>query len=334
MSQYTPAELYEEAKEFAGRGGACSEEQFMAALKKALKIVWHRGDWKGSLAYARLCCVDCCITMPWDWEVIRDAWLDNGRNIMVADEWYQDVPSTGLSSCCGENCFGKLTPAANNGLATIFPQPRGCGGFFIQATFGCELGEDGFAKEEQEDAEILVSGLDHNNMPIKTKVSKSNPMSSMLLSGIVTLNKPETKVPVALRAVHADGSGTTFLGLYHPQQKGCKLKQYNLNRKDCGNSIIVRYKKKLICPGWNDPIPLDAEIDAIIHLLTAANELGRDNEKYIQSLNLAEESLNEMIEEVSSDWGQPVSIICESEDNPNLTPNTRFNHSQYYRGNH
>lgn len=276
-------------RQHVGHGGNCSDDALVQAVNQALMIVWGRGEWKETMGWGVICPRSaCCFTLPWEVDHVRAAY--NCRtNIEVRDTWFQELPDAMGPCCCGSACQG-LIPWQER--VTAFDVPP--------------LSRIHVSNETCDSDPIEIQGTDPYGVLIRETVIGTGTTTS-LFHKLTFVGKGATDGPIRLDAIKQDGS-RQFLALYHPRQENPRFKTIMV--KSCSSrALTIRYKKRFMpIRDTRDTLPL-SNPNVLVFLLQALNHMGKDNQKFTENLALAEEFLNEELEEMKPDNGMPVVMM-------------------------
>ena len=297
----TPArDLFNELSAHVGHSGSCSEKEMIRSLNSAIRMLWSRGDWKGSEAFFALAPSSCRFILPWEYQIIRDAWRGKVP-IPVRDQWYEAISNVGLRDCCGCSCFGELVDTGET-VPTAMEHP--CG-WRVEVEAQCE-----------DDPELRIIGRDKHDIRIEETITSG--VTAKTFQRIEAVIKPATTSPVRLNSVDPNTDERLFLSTYHPSQVNPKMAVYKVLGKGC-DILYAKAKKRFVPITSLDDCLLIDNVVALAFALQAWNHLGKDNNLYVENLNLAEEALNEDIEDSHTESFAPIDVELSGQVN-NLQP--------------
>jgi len=286
----TPArDLFDELSPHVGHSGSCSEKEFIKQLNAAIRMLWRRGDWKGSEEFFAINPSGCEFVLPWEYETIRDGW--RGKHpIPVRDQWYEAISYVGLRDCCECNCFGELV---DTGKTTATSVTHPCG-WRVEVEQGC-----------RDTGDIRIVGRDPHNIRIEEALASGT--TDLTFSTIEAIHKKPTLEPVRLNSVDPNTGERRFLATYAPSQVNPRMSVYKIIGRGCA-TLYCKAKKRFVPISSLDDCLLIDNVTALAFALQALNHLGKENQLYIENLNLAEESLNEDVEDLQAESFVPIDV--------------------------
>lgn len=298
--RYLAKDLFEDIAPFVGEYGTCTGNtiDLIVYLNKVSELLWPRGDWKGTIEYGCISVHDCCFGLPWHLEEVRNAWYC-GSSISVQDQYYQTLPHVGIESCCGSCCMPQLIQTGE-----YWPYQRKPPEGWRLAVQGSEMEEvaltfQAFDQSGQRHSESITPTLDVQKLEVT-------------LGQLYAVRKPRTKGLVRLFAWHPDRPGYQFAAQYDAHQEGPDFSHYKLTsapkRENCP-SLIIRAKKKYIpIRSEEDVVWLESKAALEFACLALNAKAAKNNSLYAENLNLAEEQLEEILENQQPKAWTPLSV--------------------------
>ena len=301
--RYLAKDLFEDVAPFVGEYGQCTGNavEILKYLDKVSELLWVRGDWKGTIEYGCISVTDCCFGLPWHLEEVRNAWYCN-QTIPVHDQYYQTMSHVGIESCCGGCCMPQLTQTGE-----YWPYQK-------KAPTGWRIAVQG---TEEEEVTLEFQMFDQSGQRHIRQITPNLEVQRLdvNLGELTAVRKPRTKGFVRLLAWHPDHKNLEFVAKYDAHQEGPDFSHYKLTgvpkRQNCP-ALIIRAKKKYIpIRSENDVIWLESKA-ALEFACLALNAKGaKKNDLYAQNLNLAEEQLEEVLENQLPKAWAPLTVKYE-----------------------
>lgn len=283
---------------FVGNNGTCAddEEAIISYLNKIEEMLWPRGDWKGTIEYGCIHVARGCFALPWNLEEVRNAWICN-QPILVRDEYYQTFAQVGLQNCCGQCCFPQIIQTGRS-----YPyQKRPPNGYRLAVVGSAEEVEalsffsTDYAGQRQEDS--IIPSLDVKRM-------------ETTMGNLINVAKPRTRGFVRVMAWSPDQEEMEFVARYDAHQENPEFTEYKLTGQVCERmELVLRCKKKHIpIRSRNDVLWLGSTVAYEFAAMAYNNKLAGNNELYVQNLNLAEEHLEEILEDQQPKAWSPLQV--------------------------
>jgi hypothetical protein len=328
-------------------GGSCEDEKVLETLNAALRLLWKRGDWPGTVERGRACPTECCYRLPYRWETIRSSWFGTDWR-PARGAMYEAMPNIGWRSCCQTCCDSQFVKTS---AKTPFSDDPKWSEFYLMVEFPEFLYPDppedweatGNEPEWSEDENILpalvVNGLDSRGFQRRQVwvASKEGPPVAdkrVLWSEVTSVTRRGKTLPIAVvyatAVYHNFNHGyfdsledaPQFLAAYDNGQKYCGYSVYKLigGSGDCPIYVDVKLRFQPLT-SLDDELPIPDE-NALIFAMKAINaRSGEDSKKYAENLQLAEESLNECLEDERQIEGEDVFLdVSLAGHGNNLTP--------------
>lgn len=283
---------------FVGNNGTCpdDEESIIKYLDKIEEMLWVRGDWKGTVEYG---CIEAnrgCFALPWNLEEVRDAWICN-QPILVRDQYYQSFAQVGLQSCCGSCCFPQIIQTGRS-LPYQKRPPNGSRLAVVGSADEIEtlsFFTSDYAGQRQEDQ--ITPSLDIRRM-------------QTTLGNLINVAKPRTRGFVRVMAWTPDSSEMDFVARYDAHQENPEFTEYKLTGKVCERmELVIRCKKKRVpIRQLTDVLWLGSRVSLEFAAMAYNAKLAGNNELYVQNLNLAEEHLEEILEDQQPKSWTPLQV--------------------------
>lgn len=321
--QLVARDVFEDIAPFVGLSGTCpeDEEKIISYLNKLSQDLWVRGDWKGTIEYGCINPSDCCFGLPSHLEEVRNAWYCN-QTMLVRDEYYQGMSHVGIESCCGSCCMPQI-------IQTGEYHP-------YQKTIrkGWRLAVQGSAIEEEE---LTFYFLDYAGQRREEKVTPNLDLQKLNITPGQFLNveKPRTKGFVRLVSWHPDYQNYFFVARYEAHEENPVFSHYKVTGVPTGQDcpqIIVRAKKKYVpIRSATDVLWLNSRAAIEFGAMALNAKLARDNAGYVDNLRLAEEQLEEILENQKPQAWSPLDIKYEKQAmSPQATGRLRYGHPRRY----
>lgn len=301
-------DILESVAPFVGINGSCvgQEEKIIKYLDRVSRLLWPRGDWKGTIEYGCILAPDCCFGLPAHLDEVRNAWYCN-QTMLVRDEFYQTFSNVGIESCCGSCCGPQLI---KTGMSNPFQKrPRK----------GWRLAAQGSA-EETETITFFVEDYAGQNQQEAVTPSLDVKRLDTTLGRIVNVQKPRTRGFVRVLAWHPDYPDYEFVARYDAHQEAPEFTEYKLtgNHREFANTsttspqIILRAKKKYVpIREVTDTLWIDTEVALQFGCLALNYQLAKENALYVDNLRLAEEQLEEVLENQKPQAWSPLQVKYE-----------------------
>lgn len=310
---------------FAGQSGSCPDsEKAFQYINYARRLLWNRGDWLGTLEYGCLNACEGCAYLPWDLEVIREAWLGI-RPIDVRDEWWQSLSYAGLKSCCGSCCSGALI---QTGRKRPIVKPL-CGSVRIKIWSN---------ETEEEGTQIVFKAIDRYDTPRDLVFTYTDGEFNTVETNICDIEhviKPATKGVIFVQAIYPNTGNKTLIAHYKPDQINPEFNEYELRipqaKKKC--QILIKAKKKYFdVQDENDIIG----IENIVALEFAAEAINAKRNKditgYSNFLNAATEQLRQDLLNLNPEPSAPLDVEYDRVALPPRFDNYIYNNVGHYYG--
>lgn len=278
----TVEEAFIQLRPFVGPSGTCDDQETFDEINKARKLLWNKTDYPETMDYFCIHCAPDCFFMPSAYKQIRLAWLNN-RPISIGDEWYISVPQTYAGEAAG-SCHQNL---------------KQIGGFYV--TFQNYTDSPYQIAVQAEDPrdngiEITTFGVDLYGTSRKETLALAVPpqksLSKNFYTSLATVIKPRTAGRVRVYAVDPMNGKYLLLAVYQPYDKNPQFRKYSVP-KTYGDRQLTIYAKRsyfdLVSSNELIEFPIEAMKFAMMAL---ACQKDKDNERYLQNLQLAVQELN------------------------------------------
>lgn len=294
-------DVYESIAPFAGVNGTCAanEDKLLDYLNKVSKMLFVRGDWKGTIEEGCISSVDCAFGLPWHLEEVRNAWYCT-QPMLLRDQYYETFAGVGLQTCCGGCCYPQLI---KTGKYMAYQK---------QPPHGWRLAIQGTAIEDEE---LTFYMTDYTGQRFTETVTPNLDVQKLetSLGNIINVAKPRTKGFVRVLAWHPDHAEYEFVAKFDAHQEAPEFTEYKISgvrsREERSPEIIIRAKRKFIpIRSGTDPLWIDNEVALEFACLAYNYKLTRENAKYAENLNLAEEQLEEVLENAQPKAWTPLQV--------------------------
>lgn len=304
----TARDLFPYLSEHVRSGGTCSESQYIDWLNRALSLIWDRGDWIGTISWLAICADGCCVKMPNQVKVVRDAWAA-AKPIPVRDQWFSTLVGGVGSSCCGSCEIGLVDTGTSAPLIGHLSDE----GKRIRVVFD---------SREPAGATVRIKAKTKNGADVDieyvSRDGENRHESAHMIKSVTHVSKDITKYPVYIFEREYCGPEQSLIAELPASITTASFRIYKINNP-CGQ-LIIRAKMKLIpIQGMDDIVPIENEA-ALAFAMHAVSMIGKNPEAYASNLSLAIDQLEEVIKDEFASTSTPVKVELESEGSDNLVP--------------
>jgi hypothetical protein len=314
-------DVLESMAPYAGVNGTCAdnEAEIIDYLNKVCKLLHVRGDWKGTIEEGCIATTDCTFALPWHLAHVRNAWYCN-QSILLRDQYYETFAGVGIQTCCGGCCFPQLIQTGKT-MPYQKPVPN-----------GWRLAIQGTAIE---DVEMQFQMMDYTGQRYIQSITPNMDVQKLdiTLGQLMSVTKPRTKGFVRAFAWHPDHSDMEFVAKYDAHQEAPQFTEYKLTGTNKGEikgekhpQLILRAKKQYIpIREVTDVLWLESEAALEFGALALNAKISKNNELYVQNLNLAEEQLEEVLENEQPKSWTPLQVRYQPQAmSPQVTGRMRY----------
>lgn len=276
----TVREFLEQSAHFTKYGkDSC---QALEVLNKAIRVLWPRGTWQGTVEFLCLDTQKSCFYLPFSSYNIIEARAGKA-NVKMESSWFMYIPRNRVSQCCDYSCSRPvLSPT---GIVTPFP-----GKYVANSRLG-------FRAENINDAgKSLTIQYRSEDFSVKTQtfqLTDGKQYTEYEVAEIISLKKDRTSGSVAVFAVQATGDSQRVHTLHHAETTS-SYTEYEFTGSVC-DTLILKTKKRRIQLTEEDfdaLLPLDPDAVEFAIQAVIAKE-AEDYANYATSMQLAEEQLQE-----------------------------------------
>lgn len=259
--------------------------QALDILNKAIRALWKRGAWYGTVEYACASTYKSCFYLPFHVYAPLEAWIAN-KNVNIESLWYLAVPKRKAVQCCDISCAQPvLSPT---GRSKPFPIEYKCNSML---GFRAECFEDKgknvkMVYETPEGTYVTEEiSLEHDSFTY----------SQYPVSKVKSLKKDRTygKVGIAAKQFNDD---VQIIHYFDRVETVCNYPEFEFTGS-CADNLVIRAKKRrfqLTEDDYDNLLPLDPDaIEFAIQAILAKQEGTEGYAAYTAAMQLAEEQLQE-----------------------------------------
>jgi hypothetical protein len=310
-------EMAEAVRGFVGDSGSCNIDRAKKAVNAARELLWDKRSWTSTEEYFRVCCADCCFTMPNRYEQIKLAWYGK-HNISLADEWFTSTDAYGNRA--DQSCHRLITEVG--GRHVVFQD-------YTTAPYQIAV-----MVEHADDigVEITFQAQDeystYHTVPITTVNPPNRALSSIRVKGLRAVTKPRTKGRVRVYAYNPDSNSSLLLAIYQPQDINPWFRRFRLP-KQCNYMTIYAARKYFDLEDDSDLV--EFKKDSMIFAVLALNS--RDNRKaqeYLTNLGLAISEEEKAMEGEEIPTASPIKFVDSRRPEGLIDRQALFGAQDYY----
>lgn len=283
---------------YVGASGTCADDtvKITEYIDYISQMLWVRGDWKGTVEFGCIRAENGCFALPWNLDEVRNAWYCN-QPMLVRDEYYQGFPEVGMQNRCGGCCYPQIIQTGRS-LPYQHKPPKGWRLAVVGST--------------QETEALTFYVTDHAGQRQQESVIPSLDVQrlSTTLGNVITVEKPRTKGFVRVMAWHPDHPDMEFVARYDAHQENPEFTEYKITGQvDPCVEIILRCKKKYVpIRELSDPIWINSDVALEFGAMAYNAKLQRNIPEYVANLNMAEEHLEEVLENQKPKAWSPLNV--------------------------
>lgn len=283
--------------------------QALEILNKAIRVLWKRGTWQGTIEYLCAKTYQSCFYLPFSSYNIIEARA--GKNpVKMETSWFMYIPRNRVVQCCDWDC-SRLT-ISPTGITAALPVKYSCNSRLgFRAENINDIGKKVKITYRSEEVSLKEEEITLADSAVYTEYE---------VAEVITLNKDRTVGSVKVFANHAL-NGAKEIHTLHQAETNASYTEYEFTGGSCDNLIIKSKKRRIQLTeddlNWQIPLDPDALEFAIQAVLAKEKE---DMEGYAVAMRLAEEQLQEeqlemQSQRTSSEPAMPTIVASSNQYN-------------------